>query len=244
MEKYMLGVKKQTSTVAVYAETGRFPLVLRQNLQMLKYWLRIRNLPLENAVREAYDAQVALYNDSFPSWCDNIQNILSQIEMNHIFQNLDTFEDDHTGLLSLANQRLHENKSTSLTSIIRLCDETSKLRNYKCFKTTLGLEPYLFRLKNQKMATALSCFRLSSHPLEIELGRHARPKIHKELRFCRVCTQNQVEDEMHFLLVCPSYYKRRETLFNQIENYCEVKTLDSPVKYAEIMSSKDETVIN
>ena len=48
---------------------------------------------------------------------------------------------------------------------------------------------------------------------------------------------------MHFLLVCPSYYERREPLFNQIENYCDVKTLDSLVKYAEIMSSKGETVI-
>ena len=94
------------------------------------------------------------------------------IEMNHVFQNLDKFEDDHASLLSLANQRLHENKSTSLISDIRLCDRTSKLRNYKCFKITLGLIPYLFRLKNQKMATTLSRFRLSSHPLEIELGRH------------------------------------------------------------------------
>ena len=66
---------------------------------------------------------------------------------------------------------------------------------------------------------------------------------HKELRVCRVCTQNQVEDEMHFLLQCPSYCERRETLFNQIEKFCDVKTLDSPVKYAEIMSSKDETVM-
>ena len=68
-------------------------------------------------------------------------------------------------------------------------------------------------------------------------------KIHKELRVCRVCTQNQVEDEMHFLLQCPSYCGRRETLFNQIDKFCDVKTLDSPVKYDEIMSSKDETVM-
>ena len=48
---------------------------------------------------------------------------------------------------------------------------------------------------------------------------------------------------MHFLLQCPLYCERRETLFNQIEKSCDVKTLDSPVKYAEIMSSKDETVM-
>ena len=48
---------------------------------------------------------------------------------------------------------------------------------------------------------------------------------------------------MHFLLQCPLYCERRETLFNQIEKFCDVKSVDSPVKYAEIMSSKDETVM-
>ena len=120
-----------------------------------------------------YDAQVGLFNKGFPSWCDKIQNILSQIEMNHVFQNLGNYKDDHAGLISLANQRLHQNKSTSLITDINFCGEESKLRNYKCFKTTLGIEPYLFLLKNQQMATSLSRFQLSSHPLEIELGRHA-----------------------------------------------------------------------
>ena len=48
---------------------------------------------------------------------------------------------------------------------------------------------------------------------------------------------------MHFLLQCLSYCERRETLFNQIEKLCDVKTLDSPVEYAEIMSSKDDTIM-
>ena len=32
-------------------------------------------------------------------------------------------------------------------------------------------------------------------------------------------------------------------MFNQIENYCEIKHVDSSVKYATIMSSKDEIVM-
>ena len=162
-----------------------FPFVLRQNLQMLKYWLRVSNLPPVNAVREPYDAQVALFNEGFNSWSHMVQNILSQIEMNHIFQNLDKFEDNHAGLVSLANQRLHQNKSTLLISDIRLCDEASNLRNYKYFKTTLGLQPYLLQLKNQKMFTSLSRFRLSSLSLEIELGCSAR-HIANEEKLCSI----------------------------------------------------------
>ena len=47
---------------------------------------------------------------------------------------------------------------------------------------------------------------------------------------------------MHFLLQCPSYCERRVTLFNQIDKNCDVKTVDSSIKYAAIMSSKDEIV--
>ena len=46
---------------------------------------------------------------------------------------------------------------------------------------------------------------------------------------------------------CISFFSARHTAkeekLNQIEKFCDVKTLDSPVKYAEIMSSKHETVM-
>ena len=48
---------------------------------------------------------------------------------------------------------------------------------------------------------------------------------------------------------CISFFSARHTATEEklcsikIEKFCDVKTLDSPVKYAEIMSSKDETVM-
>ena len=39
--KSTLGVRKQTSTPAIYGDTGRFPLIIRQHIKAVKYWCRI-----------------------------------------------------------------------------------------------------------------------------------------------------------------------------------------------------------
>ena len=39
--KSTLGVRKQTPTPAIYGDTGRFPLIIRQHIKAVKYWCRI-----------------------------------------------------------------------------------------------------------------------------------------------------------------------------------------------------------
>ena len=45
--KKALGVKRQTSTLAVHGETGRYPLYVRQNQILLRYWCRLLTLHSE-----------------------------------------------------------------------------------------------------------------------------------------------------------------------------------------------------
>ena len=45
--------------------------------------------------------------------------------------------------------------------------------------------------------------RLSSHCLNIEQGRHKKPKVPLENRICHNCSMSMIEDEIHFLLQCP-----------------------------------------
>ena len=58
------------------------------------------------------------------------------------------------------------------------------------------IKTYLLLLKNVKEVSALARFRLSSHSLQIELGRHNNTPINKRL-FTR-CDYNAVDDEEHF----------------------------------------------
>ena len=79
----------------------------------------------------------------------------------------------------------------------------------------------------KKFRTALSKLRLSSHRLEVETGRWARPNaIPFSERVCNVC--NKLEDEFHFVLECSiyfdirklyinSYYFKRPNMFKMVE---------------------------
>ena len=53
-------------------------------------------------------------------------------------------------------------------------------------------------------------FRLSNHSLMIEKGRHLH--INKNERFCKFCPNN-IEDEIHFLIICKAFKTHRKELF-------------------------------
>ena len=77
-------------------------------------------------------------------------------------------------------------------------DKGKKLRTYKLFKTQFNEEKYLSTIKNVEWKLCLIKFRVSSHNLLIETGRHCNVKV--ENRICKHCKLNEIEDEKHFLM--------------------------------------------
>ena len=53
--KLLLGVKKSTSSMAVYGETGRYPLYINRYVRMVKYWGNV--LKTDNIIMKT------MYND-------------------------------------------------------------------------------------------------------------------------------------------------------------------------------------
>ena len=62
-------------------------------------------------------------------------------------------------------------------------------------------------IKEDNYRVALTNFRVSSHDLMIEKGRHLN--ISRDDRTCKYCTINTLENEYHFLPVCPHYLDMR-----------------------------------
>ena len=58
-----------------------------------------------------------------------------------------------------------------------MLNDTNKSINYRKHKSDIKLEPYLLQVRNRKHRTILTKIRLSDHKLEIEVGRHQKPKI-------------------------------------------------------------------
>ena len=100
----------------------------------------------------------------------------------------------------------------------RLCDQyiqewnacindLPKLSMYCKLKKTFELEKYIVTVKNNALRRHISCFRLSSHKLEIETGRYYG--VTRENRICKYCTSGMIETEFHFLLCCTMYKELR-----------------------------------
>ena len=97
-------------------------------------------------------------------------------------------------------------------------------------------------MKNFEDRRAISQLRLASHKLEILISKWN--KMEKELRICKFCDKNQVEDELHFLLECSKYEQFREnavrTIFEKdklnLNNKNKTETLRDLFKNASLTS--------
>jgi hypothetical protein len=94
-------------------------------------------------------------------------------------------------------------------------DDSSKLFLYSKLKTYIKLEDYLKLTKKFNNWQLLTKFRMSDHPLEIELGRYK--KIPRHQRVCKTC--KVLDDEIHFFLQCQINNNLRNVLINNIKKY-------------------------
>ena len=91
----------------------------------------------------------------------------------------------------------------------------SDLYKYKC-------EDYLHQVTNTRHRIALTKLRLSNHKLAIETGRYARLFKKPAERTCPIC-KIEMEDEYHFLNICPAYQEKRYSLLDYLEKEYRIK---------------------
>ena len=116
-------------------------------------------------------------------------------------------------------------------------NNSNRLKSYCLYKHNFNLEKYLKVVSENKYKVALSRFRTSSHDLRIETGRY--DNIPQEQRLCNSCNMAKVEDEFHFLLVCPKYRDLRCKYFKRY--FCHWPTIH---KLETLMSSTSNKVLN
>ena len=80
-------------------------------------------------------------------------------------------------------------------------------------------------------------FRCSAHNLRIEEGRSRN--IDREQRVCTNCNMNVIENEYHFLLVCPLYSKIRKDCLPKY--YCHWPCIR---KFKQLINSKQTKLMS
>ena len=74
--KSMLGVRKQTTSAAVYADTGRVPLKIEWEVRSVKYWEWIRGLPHTHILYKGYQKLLVLDKPGQTNWSSNVRRIV------------------------------------------------------------------------------------------------------------------------------------------------------------------------
>ena len=93
-------------------------------------------------------------------------------------------------------------------------ESNSSMTFYREINCAFELQSYLLKIHNSKQRQALPKLRLSSHGLLIQTGGHIG--IERQNRKCNFCNTNDLEDEYHFVLICPLYDDIRS---NYIKRY-------------------------
>ena len=88
-----------------------------------------------------------------------------------------------------------------------------KLRTYVLFKNNVNIESYVKKHMQKRTRSCFAQFGLGILPLHIETGRYDNTPL--LARTCKLCESEQIEDEYHFLMVCPVYTELRLQLFQK-----------------------------
>ena len=209
--KTLLQTNRKSCNAAVRGELGQHPLLIEIKINIVKYWQHITQLPDNNLAKTAFIEQQLNYCHNY-TWLNNLKSILENNSLNF-----------------LLDKDIPQNQTKIVTNIIRanlihdyeiswrksMMDDNSKLRTYTRIKQHFKLEPYLTQVHSDKRKL-LTRFRISNHDLAIEKGRHTYPKTPLSERYCKHCNTNSIEDEIHFLLVCPKYKYQRENFLAKI----------------------------
>ena len=210
--KYILGVNKYSSTLAVLSETGRFPMYFSIILSIVKYLYRLENLN-DGLLKQAYDFSKELHGKGIQTWYTSALYILELLNLN-IFACRNLGENQLVNIVKRTLTKMFKSfwRQEREHKIL-----DGKLDTYFSFKIDFCREPYL-DLQQFHLRKAICKSRISAHNRLIETGRDSRKgSLAREERICRFC-MNTIENEFHFLSQCSFYKDERTELFNKIKN--------------------------
>ena len=228
-----LGVGRTTPNLALYGDTNKFPLLVRQRYMFLKYWARLSQMPVGSVLHNIYVEHQKLETP----YMKKVKSTLTAAGV--LPDNLPIVSKKNTPFfLRHMKHNLEFLYKENWLSEINDSVKNPMLRLYKTFKKTFGLEKYIKNVSDRKIQKSISQFRLSSHCLRIHTGRQERDKTGKNMpadkRFCLSCTSGKIDDEMHLLTSCKTHNTERKTMFTNISPCLD---LHCPQSNSDILST-------
>ena len=175
----ILRARKSTPTYMLYGELGRYPIEIEIKCRMINFWNRLLS---GKQTKLAYLFYQKLR--STPSinsrWISKIQEILTESGRPDIWQH----ENTNPNLTMFIRQNLRDRFIQLWNSKL---EQSSKGTNYKLFKDSINLEPYVLRLPGNSY-TYFAKFRTGNHRFPCERGRwlNRHFSVTADLRICKM----------------------------------------------------------
>ena len=226
----VLQIKGTTSNEITLGECGRVPPSVSCRASTICFMNRVSSMPDTTLVKQVLNSLMHLHDQGFKTWVSPVLKVMRELDISP--------SSDINAFNKKCKQTLIENFKTDWGKNLRDIQRNPILRTYNTFKQRYVTEPYLYLVKYIKYRVALSRFRSSSHTLEIERGRYAKPIIPVQERLCRVCLV--LEDGRHLLFHCVLYDGERRKLLSKIEaRYNGFLSLDIHQMWSFLLSNED-----
>ena len=193
--KFTLGVSKSCPNLAVYGETGEFPLSLKAYRLTLNFWHRVTNLPDTALAKKAMMENIKLRTN----WIVTIEKLITRFNLADKIDNHNIFKKSTRYEIEKSYLEYWEKELKK--------PELTRLQFFSEIKNNFKKEKYL-EIDNFDHRKIIAKLRCSDHSLEIETGRHR--KIDRIERICKQCTAAVVETESHFLIECSKFRALRD----------------------------------
>ena len=201
--KKFLCVKYNTTNVMIYGECGRYPMYVFTSVKVIRYWLKLLEMPAHRLPKKCDNMLMVYDKNGHTNWVTSVRKFLFSNGFGFVWNNQSVGSNEM--FIRQLTERL---KDIYLQEWLEKISLSSKCMFYKMFKCALDPETYLSCVNVKKFRIALSRLRCSAHDLFIESGRFKA--VEKENRICRLCDLNVLEDEYHFVLICPIYNSLRK----------------------------------
>ena len=201
--KQILGLKRNSSSLAVYGELCILPTALFAIIRTIKFWHIVSHLNDNILVKKAFTESKSIPSN-ISNWFVSVKWALEAIGLSTLWNNPSSLSPDQVNKVvkDKVFKIFQSFWKSELTSAHQGSLRHSKLRTYKTFT-----------------------------------GRHKGLDVND--RICKNCSLGLIEDEVHFLLVCPAYSVPRSDHLS----HTSVEPLTTNLQIQKIMSSNDNVTI-
>ena len=226
--KKFLGVSNYVSSNAVLGEVGRTNMCINYYSRCVKYWCRLLHMEPHRYPKACYEMLKSYDDNGKVNWVSHVRLLLMQTGFSYVW-----IQDcGHVNyFIRCFKQRC---KDIQFQNWHNRLNSSTLLKYQSAFKSLLEPEMYILELTPQKDLIRFLCkFRCLSHKLKIQQRRYYED-VDEKLIKCSKCSYDVVEDEYHFLLVCPYYTESRKHFISSY--YYKYPTKE---KFNMLLATKD-----